>query len=149
MAFIHDISERAYLAGIVDGEGCILIDRNEDKRSGRVYHRLRVTINNTFVPLMEWIETQWPAGSVAWSNPYQKNGGMPVLTYTITGRKAAAMLDELLPWLLVKRRQAELGVQFAATLVDKSGPGLRLPDNVIAFRESARREMQGLKKETA
>ena len=56
----HKVTDLAYLAGIVDGEGCITI--TENMKGGRNYYRLVLDITNTSYDLMQWLEDTFISG---------------------------------------------------------------------------------------
>ena len=45
-------TEQAYIAGIVDGEGCITMRRCVEKHKDVVMHRLFLYVSNTDLPLL-------------------------------------------------------------------------------------------------
>jgi len=110
-------TEKGYLAGIIDGEGCIMLARHLGKRGKYVYH-VYVAIANTSVALHHWLEQRLPgAGYVrqrrrvkvdarSTSNqPLWRTG----YDWIISGNRVAmVLLREITPYLVIKRAQAEL-----------------------------------------
>lgn len=111
------LSERdlGYIAGIIDGEGCIYIDRFKDKRKthGRYQHvlRIKVAMTDFIVPLFFY---EAFGGSY---RRYQYNGESKTQSkdthiWGIGGDKAKKILELIWPYLKIKRKQAEVGILF-------------------------------------
>ena len=113
-------TEKAYLAGILDGEGCIVIDQMEREiadGSSKLYHRLRVTITNTDYTLITWASNKFPKAHLSLSNrikarPHHRD----VFTLVWSGYRAVPLLTNLLPYMIIKKRQAELALDFLETV---------------------------------
>lgn len=109
-------TEKGYLAGIIDGEGCIMLARHLGKRGKHVYH-LYVGIANTSMALHRWLEQRLPGiGYVRQNSPAvdTRPSAHPERWKTgydwiVSGnRVAAVLLREIAPYLVIKRAQAEL-----------------------------------------
>jgi hypothetical protein len=109
-------AEKGYLAGIIDGEGCILMNREKGKKGDYIY-RVFVTIANTSMKLHEWLEEKLPGrGYVRQAYPGEKRSPTShperwktSYNWTISGsRVAIVLLREIAPYLIIKREQAEL-----------------------------------------
>ena len=95
-----------YLAGFLDGEGSIGTTHSGKSRlvTGRV------TIANTNHELLHLLKAQF-GGSVSVRKAGSKPGWRPFGSVTWTGRKAQYILERVLPYLILKREQAELCLQ--------------------------------------
>jgi hypothetical protein len=95
---------KAYIAGIVDGEGHIALYSRNDR--GKVNFYSRVTIANSHLPLLEMIKREVGGGVVNEQGP-----GMYCLVF---GKRAdrIALLTTLMPYLIVKKRQAEIVLEY-------------------------------------
>ena len=111
-------AELAYFAGIVDGEGCFAMH----KHGGGIYGT-QLQVGNTDLLLMQWIHRRF-GGSLALerhSNPkhqhmwrwYAKASDLDLITRS------------LIPYLITKKRQAEIFLAFRATLNGKASAGPR------------------------
>ena len=103
----------AYLAGLIDGEGSIFISKINNKKSGNVWFRLALTCSMTEregIDLL--IKTFTPHLKAYIYLGNRKNGHKSVYQYLTTGDTARDILKELLPYLLVKKEQARLGIEF-------------------------------------
>ena len=94
-----------YLAGIVDGEGCVSVTYKTKAR----HERIRLTVSNTDRNLIDWL-TSRVGGSVSKNQP--KGNRKPAYHWEIYSSKAFIVLTLLLPYLKLKKRQAELCLQF-------------------------------------
>jgi hypothetical protein len=129
----EDKTKWSYLAAMIDGEGCIAIWRTEARAhdfsvSGKTYgsFNMRITITNTNVDLMRWLvasfggsyilKRDWSKSDNPWKNSYEwRPKGENNTKQTLLG---------ILPYLVIKREQAKLGLEYIA-----------LPRNCPAERE--------------
>jgi hypothetical protein len=106
-------TEAAYLAGLLDGEGCIILAResvpNKTQGGIRYGYKLNITITNTSSQMIEWLH-QTIGGKVftyahipGWRTKYD---------WRIYGDEAREILRELRPYLTVKREQAEIALEY-------------------------------------
>ena len=106
-----------YLAGLFDGEGCIHISRTvcrlgiENRKMPE--YRLVVQITNTDIGLMKWLIKN--AGGrfreLIYKNP--KPNWRPCYVWMPSGKKnKEKFLLGILPYLVVKREQTLLGLEF-------------------------------------
>lgn len=98
----------AYLAGIIDGEGSIELRMQRSNSLDLIVH-----VFNSDRPLFDWIEERFGGKTYdihkrqrverpQWANVYNWNIG---------GETAVALLNRLLPFMVVKRAQAMLAVE--------------------------------------
>ena len=87
----------SYLAGLIDGEGCVSIDSN---------NRPILTITNTYRPLMDALQKAFKGviqtmnNSIA--NPHQKIG----YKWRLRGKAAAELIRKCAKYLFIKKEQA-------------------------------------------
>ena len=91
-----------YVAGFLDGEGTIGLAQ---KKSGFV---LRVSIGNTHLGVLEAIQAEY-GGNIYYPKPIV--GRLQMHEWRIAYKKALNFLEIVLPYLIVKRPQAELAIQ--------------------------------------
>lgn len=104
-------TQLAYTAGIVDGEGCISVHRQ--KRS----HTIRVHVTNTNADLIARL-LDWFGGHVYASirkNPRHKDA----FVWEVSALQAGIFLQQILPFLFLKRAQAEVVLELQATKIRK------------------------------
>ena len=105
-------TEKAYLAGIVDGEGCITLHRRSPQGKNNPVYALFVEISNTSPALKKWLDERFPDKTyyrfITKAQPHHKQGYEWVLS---GNRQVMVFLREIVPYLVIKREQAELLAQ--------------------------------------
>lgn len=141
--------ELAYLAGFFDGEGCIGIYQNGNTKG--YFLSVQITQNDsaTSRPMLEQLRDLW-GGSIS-GRTHQSTGNRR-LGYTLTGDRAAVLLDALLPYLVGKREQALVAVawQRNRSSVTRDARGRVVPrsDDERAYDASAAEVVRLLKSQT-
>jgi len=106
----------AYLAGIIDGEGCIFI-RASDYRGKRgirnVYYCLTVTVGNTSASMIKWLHEIFKGSRITCRGETVKN--KTVWGWTVASQEAEEICRGILPYLTAKKDQAELALMFRET----------------------------------
>lgn len=136
-------SDAAYLAGIIDGEGCITILRRKHvERGQRPRYALEVVVINTDVRLIEWLQARF-GGSVnrrkiecdRWADSFR---------WRSSNLHSEAILRRVRPFLIIKAAQADLALKFRETF-GKHACRFRMPAAATyAERERLRQEIQFL-----
>lgn len=100
--------ERAYLAGLLDGEGTITIMKVRI-RGGYEHYVANVEISNTDIRMIQWLLST-VGGNICLSNKKRTLLGKwrPLYRISYRGRSVGKVLDLALPYLRLKTRQAEL-----------------------------------------
>ena len=101
----------AYTAGILDGEGCVMLTK-KSYNAPRVgfYVLLVVTVVNTNEWLIQWLKMQF--GGMATVETPLSNNSRDIWRWTVSSSKASDFLQMILPYLQIKRPQAELAIKF-------------------------------------
>jgi len=129
-------TEKAYIAGFVDGEGCIQLQKK--KVPGQYCLRFRIT--QTDKPILDWIQLCTGHGTVRrWS--LQSERHKERYEWYCGGEKALEILYAIYPYLKLKKLQAEIAFKFGKTM-QRSGHHLS-EDNRI-YRQSLREAMDEL-----
>lgn len=124
--------ETAYIAGIIDGEGCISIFQRKD---GSVY--IRVHIVNACLPLIEWISFMFgyngghvnPTAAVLKRRAYYR--------VSVYGTRAYEVISLVKPFLRVKTKQAETAIGYWEWRV---GLGRRGWSATLSLEEKTKRD---------
>jgi hypothetical protein len=139
-------TELAYIAGLIDGEGCLLIYRKADTR-GNLHIRCILRISNTSARVIEWLQER--LGGVAASRNEQRPGHLRVMHWPCEGPRLTQLLEAVRPYLVIKPELADILMEMQRTL-NYSNTGLRLPEVVKQEREAIfarykaeRQEMKG------
>lgn len=129
IAAVSDI-DIARLAAFIDGEGSIFINQR-NKLVGRMRSpnfSLSLVITNTHVEFINWLKSTFD-GSIYFVK-YEKCkhlGTKQIMRWQVNERMAAIILERCLPYMLIKREQAQLGLSFMQTKISKYGTSLRDP----------------------
>ena len=133
---MNDITEvqKAYLAGLIDGEGCIHISRRiRNDRKSVDYNPCVVIAQSDREFLSHWQQIAGvgklykigdATGFIARRMRWQ---------WRVTGREAYMLAEVLLPYLVLKLRQCSLLVEWAGIM-----SGGLAPDDVATQRERIR-----------
>ncbi len=98
-----------YLAGIVDGEGCLT--SNKTSQNGRF--RPRFTVTSTFQPLIAWCKMLW-GGKYYVTHP-KNTKKKTSYTWIVHTNQAIELIKCLLPYLKIKKREAKVFISFFKT----------------------------------
>jgi hypothetical protein len=136
-------TDYAYAAGIVDGEGCILIRRT--KPSGgyqNVRHTLTVSVEMSEIETVQFL-------SQLFNKPYQcrdRGPGRKVL-YVVawSSNLAVEMLRKILPYMRGKKKQALTAIEFWENTRRECKPGVWLTEQELGTRDQYRHRLQVLK----
>lgn len=131
--------EAAYIAGFIDGEGWFGVSRRVRKWADGegVYLRPVGSVSQKIRAPLEWIAER-TGGSISvgkrdkWEPVHQLRFHSGVLRW---------LIPEVMPYLLVKKRQAELVLQF---LTECRYQGKKLTNEQLARREGIRAELECL-----
>jgi len=136
-------AEIGWVAGIVDGEGCILIENATSRFRGRDYPGLRLClrVGNTDPRLILKLEALFGGGHVR--RMPGRNRRRALFTWNVSSRRAADVVRLIFPHLVIKREQAELALAFAKTLRPRGGRG-RLSAQTVEQRQWLRRQLMTL-----
>lgn len=111
----------SYLAGLMDGEGCISVSRqinnyNNRGRSDYIQYGFRISVTNTNLKLMKWLISTF--GGVYYTKREATKKHSTSYEWRPKGRgNNEEVLLGILPYLVIKLEQAKWGLQY-----------VRLPD---------------------
>jgi hypothetical protein len=133
------IEQIAYLAGVMDSDGCIAITKAKKGTVGtnrmvNPRYVLRITITNTSMDLMQWLTENFGGGRRAKQRSKQIH--KPTFDWIYDNGKAIEILELVKPYLVVKKRQADIGIEFISEWeYPKGGQGSQTPPHEVARRE--------------
>ncbi|MGF6692968.1 hypothetical protein M2318_003045 [Metapseudomonas resinovorans] len=127
----------AYLAGLIDGEGCFSIQKTP--AASRYFPILSVGM--THHPTMQWYTDK--LGALLDTIPPEHDGYLPKLRARVSGKRLVALCALLVPFLITKREQAEEVVRFGETYIPQ---GMRKahPEWVYRKREVIQQRIKQL-----
>ena len=96
-----------YLAGILDGEGTIGIQKHKHRKAPRFYYDVRVRVSNGYRDLITLVKAEY-GGVVSKRKAKGKRKANYQLTWVCND--AVSLLNKLLPFLIIKREQALLAL---------------------------------------
>lgn len=102
MPLILNECDTGWLAGLIDGEGCLCLNKHKDKHSRAGYSMVpTLQITNNCLPLLQRVRETIGAGSIH----RQHNSFNYALT---SSERLFEVLIQVKPFLIVKRKQAEI-----------------------------------------
>jgi hypothetical protein len=130
-------TQLAYLAGIIDGEGTIGIERQSPHETCRkkTYYTHRLLIVNTSNILKQWLQENFPCGKITYRKKI--DGRKPCYVWRLFGKDAEDILQAIIPFIKIKRNQAECVLKFRQT---KGKTGWTVSDEILKQRESLYQE---------
>lgn len=133
-----DHQTRAYIAGVLDCDGSIYIART----SARIY-QLRVAVYNSKEQLVGWFKDKLGGNC----NNIKRTGAKRSREFCwfVSSLAAAEVISLALPYLVVKRKQALLALEFASTIGGISG-GQQLPKPIVDLRAKIYKQICELNK---
>jgi hypothetical protein len=133
---------KAYLAGIMDGEGSIslAVHTTRKTKEGRpaTSPKLLVQISGTDEALIRWIYKTIGGGHVVVGYRPKRPHHKTAYSWRAWGEVAAIFLEAILPYMRVKTEQAKLGLRAHKM---KGPAGIKLGTKEMEFRLSLREEM--------
>ena len=131
---------KAYLAGIFDGEGSIHINKTSSPHCLKLWQRispnysLNCGVTNSHFGILELFKNNFGGGI------YDRKAHR-VYDYRIDKIIAKNMLEILLPYLIIKKEQAKIAVEFQNSMTIT---GKKVNENQLQFREKCRNKIKNL-----
>lgn len=139
--------EKSYIAGFVDGEGCINIHRNNNGKS----YTARLMIGNTNFKVISYIQGLY-GGSLNQIREDKLGNSKKFYMLYLTGKSAFGLINDILPYLRVKKEQAKTLLLLEKHMMEnpvaiKGHKGIRkVTTEMISFRENLKRKINSLNK---
>jgi hypothetical protein len=136
-------TQLSYAAGLFDGEGCIHIGKSM-RKTGVTMYSLRCKITLTYKPVLEQFKSLF--GGYLYKDQWHEKSNKhdKLWVWSCNCNTAKEFLIRVLPYLCVKKKEAELGVVFQ----DKKRKGNhRKSKSEVDLEESQYLLMRALKKE--
>lgn len=124
--------ELAWAAGFIDGEGCIQY-RVRQRTRGRHEYSLSLYVGQVDPRPLRRLQALF-GGSVGLKDPAKGESRRPIYYWRVVYATADAALRQLLPYLSVKREQAELALQLRARIAAYVRDGRRVSEAETAAR---------------
>lgn len=111
--------EKAYIAGIIDGEGSIMLQKFHYNE----YHSPCISIASTTLELLNWIKSVVGKGIIKRKKNYNISEHKDCYSYVLKYNDALAFLQEIYPYLIInsKKKRAELILKIYKSLTPRNG----------------------------
>lgn len=140
-------TDKAYVAGFVDGEGTITITRQSAKTfGGNENFYTSLEISNTNLEILEWIQSLY--GGTLKTSQNHKHGNRKI-SYVLYwySEKARPVLVSIYPYLRIKKEHATLSLEFMNLLKRQgAGKGRKVSLDDVSERDDYCQEIQYLNK---
>ena len=118
----------SYLAATLDDEGCVRVRLRKGNKLD-----VTVSVQMTDIAPLELFKFYFKGGLRKKKN--KTKGGLPVFRYFASHRRAENILRELLPFLLVKKERADLGLRICEIKLSHGGNDLRSKEKLLLARK--------------
>ncbi len=143
--FVLTELEKSYLAGLIDGEGSVTITkRMRWATTGTYQYNLQVIVSNTSLKLLGWLKQKLPGAGSYTHNRFSEAHPHWRLSFTfqLNGKGAWEFLKLIEPYLVIKKEQAVLGIEFGLTKGFQQG--LKLSEYILLILDGMRQRMSDL-----
>lgn len=147
----YTLTQIAYLAGIIDGEGSIYIGNfSSNPKTGTEYYQTNIEVTNTDENLINWLlENIGGRKSKYTQKQTPKNSRRDVYKWIVSGDLLTHLCLLLLPYVIIKKRQCEIMIEmrktFEKTRICKGKQGVQPIDTeVLQLRKKYFDEMRSL-----
>lgn len=143
----YTIAERAYLAGIIDGEGSIVVSKSSGKNGRSLCYQPYIAVSNTEKGLIDWLYNTFGGTRTGYTRKQlPKNSRKEVFKWQVTGNNIDIICKLIRPYTTIKKGQVD------AMLIMRSTFGLRgahskhkgnvLSDEILSIREQCFRQLK-------
>ena len=135
----HTIAELAYAAGLIDGEGHIIIFKDDRTKNLKYKTKnptyiLIVGCTNTEPAMIDFLADRW--GACRQTRGRQRANWKRTYEWTIQSDMALNFLKEIYPYMIIKQWKAKLAIEFQQGMKwRKIGSGKITPIEEILRRE--------------
>jgi hypothetical protein len=111
--------EKAYIAGIIDGEGSIMLQKFHNNE----YPSPCVSIASTTLELLNWIKSVVGKGVIKRKKNYNVTEHKDCYSYVLKYNDAIVFLQEIYPYLIInsKKKRAELIINKYKSVTPRNG----------------------------
>ena len=107
------LEDKCYIAGLIDGEGCITVYYIKNPNSPQGFRlRPQIQIGNTNKLIIYWLKETTGVGVLSIHKQSKAKWKTCYSWYLYVISDIKALLEEILPYLKVKKHQAELLLEF-------------------------------------
>lgn len=135
-------TQLAYLAGIIDGEGCVYIYTRKTRDNYTDFFP-RLQLITTSKDLHDWIHSIF--GGMVFARKISNPKWKPRFEWYTTRNLLDKILWQILPYLVIKKRQVEILIEFRKTFEIHYG-SKGVPDHIIELRKTLYSQLRVLNK---
>lgn len=139
---VFSAEELAYAAGIIDGEGSIVIGRCLTRRKTPIYSFV-VEVAMADREAVDWFHKSFGGGLYEFSKPERRKS----YRWQVGTNNAKKFLMAIIPYLKVKQKQAELAIKFQNQRSYAYHCGNPKPQEVIDLEKSLYEKLKRFHKE--
>ena len=124
-----------YIAGLFDGDGCVRILYRDSVISNRCYY-IDIQITNNYLPVLETIQGIWKGNIFTHNDTFQ---------WRLTSKKAYAFLKAIYPYIVIKKKQTAIALEFQKRLLRSKRSRLMHKKGIkgaLGFRSISNKEME-------
>jgi hypothetical protein len=142
-------TDKAYIAGIIDGEGCIIINRTKtNKIDGYIKpykYALHIKVRTCDNIITPNLKQKLKIGSLHICKAYKKNHRISYEWHTASNN-ALKVLIILLPYLKLKKKQAKIGIKYQKSKKHTTHSGKALSEESYKFQQKCYKQLKKLNK---
>lgn len=139
--------DKSYLAGLIDGEGCIFIAKHNPKGHASPVYNLQLIVSMTDEPVVRRCKQMTGVGFITITDRPQGNPNYRVYyRWTVNKKDAYSLLTQIKDLFTVKRGQAETAIEFVRLGIERSGRYGQVSENINKRREELRLKLMDQKK---
>lgn len=145
----YTATQAAYMAGIMDGEGMFYIGNySGNRKNGDKHFQTVIAVASTDKCLIDWLYNVF-GGGIGQYTPKQlsKNSRKQVYRWQATSNRLLHICEVILPYLVIKKRQAEIMIEIRSTYNDEHNIKGRqhvqnLPKGILELRQQLMDELK-------
>lgn len=107
---MRTIQDRAWTAGVIDGEGCITVVKTDKKRRRHPQYYLRVNVAMVHLPTLQKVQTLF--GGTIYCKRSADKKHRTAWIWSCGSQEAATLLKAIAPFSLTKKSEVDLALLF-------------------------------------
>jgi len=127
-------SDAPYLAGFIDGEGTITANFRMTQSSRKEAVHYRLMLSNSNLEVLEWIQARWGGRLEHMGKPRSPKHRLIYYLYW-GGPDCIPVIQAVYPYLIIKRRQAQLVLALHALRIDRPQRTKGVPEELHKQRQ--------------
>ena len=133
-------TEKSYIAGIIDGEGSIMLIKYHSNE----FPSPCVSIASTTMELLEWVKKTVGAGVIIHKKNYKPEIHKECYSYILKFDAAINLMKDIYPYLIikVKKKRAKLIIDKYKSVTPRNG---RYSDEMLILKEQFYKEFMEIK----